>query len=300
MVTVEGTSSCEDLAEKQSEMLSMVRSLTSRKRHRQRLAAPTTESCTGDSVGDFFKAVRKALGEFHTMHDILMRSGERMTERWLTPDAMRAKKRKSKFWTDLLEELYQGQMEKLKEVLRDRDRSLVVRGTLEKSTTSPIVGVLVATKKTEVDMKVVEEEGIPAWRNSVKNPSIIPSVSEEELHNATDDEYRYKLQCWGTDWGRLSTMCLAHDTALVKHTRGIKEFWLIDALGVMERERGRGIGRRMLEEVEERARAENLPIILWADRDAVSFYIKCGFRVLETHTYRGSEEERPDAIMKWV
>lgn len=75
---------------------------------------------------------------------------------------------------------------------------------------------------------------------------------------------------------------------------------MIDALGVIERERRRGIGRRMLEEVEERARAENLPIILWADRDAVPFYIKCGFRVLETHTYRGSEEERPDAIMKWV
>lgn len=68
----------------------------------------------------------------------------------------------------------------------------------------------------------------------------------------------------------------------------------------MEQERGRGIGKRMMEVVEERARAENLPIILWADRDAVPFYIKCGFRVLETHTYRGSEEERPDAIMKWV
>ncbi|KAI1181061.1 hypothetical protein F4777DRAFT_573134 [Nemania sp. FL0916] len=300
MATVDGINSCNDLLEKQAAMFSMIRNLNTRKHRRRNSEPPPTCGVAGDDVGCFFKAVRKALDEFRTIQHVLMRSNEKITERWLTPEAMQEKKRNSRFWTDLEAQLHQGQHVRLKEVHRSGDRSMVIKGRRGRSTSTPIVGVLVATKKTEADMKQIEKEGIPAWQESIKNAAEIPEVSHDELSSATGEDYRYKLMCWGTDWARLSEVSLIHDVALVEHTRGIKEFWMIESLGVLEHERGKGIGRRMVEEIERRAKADNLPIILWADRDATAFYIRCGFRALDTFTYRGGERERPDAIMKWV
>ncbi|KAJ8120575.1 hypothetical protein ONZ43_g2749 [Nemania bipapillata] len=143
------------------------------------------------------------------------------------------------------------------------------------------------------------EDKFPAWEDVFLNVPRVPKVSEDELRKAPANDYHYKLLCWGADWVSLFAMGQAHDVALVKHTRGIKEFWVIEALGVMEHERGKGIGRYMIEEIGERARAENLPLMVYADRDAVSFYIRCGFRILDTFAYHG-DEERPDAIMRLV
>ncbi|KAI1744517.1 hypothetical protein F4680DRAFT_404994, partial [Xylaria scruposa] len=101
---------------------------------------------------------------------------------------------------------------------------MVVRGRLKDTIASPIVGVLVATKRTKADMGKLEEH-ISALQGSILAASEMPRVMEEELRNATGDDYIYKLVCWGTDVACLSAMNLAYDAALVKHTRGIKEFW---------------------------------------------------------------------------
>ncbi|KAI0487393.1 hypothetical protein F4859DRAFT_509962 [Xylaria cf. heliscus] len=289
---------CDDLARKQTEMLSTARAL-GRKLPGQVSGSSQTCNFTGYCVIEFVEAVPKALQEFRMLSDILMKSSERITEYWLTPEAMQAKTVKSKHWEDLESILYRGQAEQLKEALINKDRSMVVKGRLKNSTASPIVGVLVATKRTRADMENLEEH-ISALQHSALVASEVPRVMEEELQNATGDAYSYKLLCWGTDVAHLSAVSPAHDAALVKHTRGLREFWTIDAMGVMESERCKGVGKQMMEKVTEQAKAENLPILVCADRDAVPFYARCGFRNLDTFTFRGSEEGRSDAIMKWV
>ncbi|KAI0458496.1 hypothetical protein F5B21DRAFT_434125 [Xylaria acuta] len=296
---VEGIHFCDGLAQKQAEMFSTARTLSSRKLQSQGSGSSPIGSFTGYYAGEFLDAVSKALREFRMLNNILTKSSEKITEQWLTSEAMEAKTLKSKYWEDLESILYRGQIEKLKEALRNRNRSMVIKGRLKNSIASPIVGVLVATKRTRADMENLEKR-ISSCLDSAAAASEIPRVMEEELQNATGDDYSYKLLCWGTNVAHLSAVILAHDAALVKHTRGFKGFWTIDAMGVMESERGKSVGRRMIEKVKEQAKAENLPIIVCADRDAVSFYLRCGFRTLARFTYRGSEEGRSDAIMKWV
>ncbi|KAI1755827.1 hypothetical protein F4782DRAFT_527183 [Xylaria castorea] len=293
----EGINFCDDLAQKQAEMLSTMRTLNSKKLQDQGLSSLPIGNLTGYCVYEFLKAVPKALGEFRTLNEILMKSSEKITERWLTSEAIQARTLKSKHWAGLESRLYKGQIEQLKEAFTNRDQSMVVKGRLKNSIDSPIVGVLVATKRTKADMERLEE-GI--LQGSALAASEIPRVVEEELRNATGDNHIYKLLCWGTDVAHLSAVGLAHDAALVKHTRGIKEFWTIDTMGVVESGRGKSVGRQMIEKVKEQAKAENSPIVVCADRDAVIFYARCGFRTLDTFTYRGNEEGRSDAIMKWV
>jgi GNAT superfamily N-acetyltransferase len=69
-------------------------------------------------------------------------------------------------------------------------------------------------------------------------------------------------------------------------------------MGVLEGERGKGVGRRMIEEVKKKAEADRLPIIVNANREAVGFYKRCGFSTLGMFTYVG--ESRENHIMQWV
>ncbi|KAI0185910.1 hypothetical protein EV127DRAFT_440303 [Xylaria flabelliformis] len=202
----------------------MARTLSSRKFHGQGLGSSPISNLTGYCADKFFEAVPRAMEEFRTLNDILTKSSEKIMERWLTPEAIRARTLKSKHWTDLESILDKGQTEQLKEALEDRSRSMVVKGRLKNTMASPIVGVLVATKRTKADMEKLEER-IAALQGSIPAASEMPRVLEKELRNAPGDDYIYKLLCWGTNVAHLSAMNLAYDAALVKYTSGIKEFW---------------------------------------------------------------------------
>ncbi|KAI3327148.1 hypothetical protein HD806DRAFT_520097 [Xylariaceae sp. AK1471] len=290
MTTTENVISCKDLADRQAEMLCRIRS-----------DSPLTSNPTGDdNANAFFGAVCKVLEEHRTISDVLIRSIEGITESWLSPEAIEAKSQQSRLWKDLKDDLFKGQIEELKKTFQDVDRGLVVKGTRNKSASASVVGLLLATKRTAADIEELEL-GIAVWKESEVKALRRPRVSEEEVRKAAGDDYlyHYLLQCWGVNWAYMADVGFKNDKALVEYTKNVKEFWMIDTMGVLQGERGKGVGKRMIEEVKKRAEEDQLPIIVNANRDAVDFYKRCGFSTLGVFTYVG-EENRENAIMQWV
>ncbi|KAI0447181.1 hypothetical protein F4803DRAFT_546396 [Xylaria telfairii] len=250
-------------------------------------------------IAEVVEAIPESLGEFSMLNDVLTKSSEGTIDRWLTSEGMKAKKLNSKYWADLASELRSQLLEELKEALLNRERGIVVGGKFKDTFASPIVGVLLATKKTRADMESLQEE---AYELQSLAPQMLetPRVTEEELRNTMGDDYNDKLLWWGADVKYMYNMTLANDVAMIRYTRDLEAFWSIDAMAVLASERSKGVGREMVGKVKERATAENLPIVVCAEWGAVAFYEKCGFRVVGSVAVRGNFRGRSDAIMKWV
>src|SRR3954468_14588457 len=111
MATTKSIESCRDLADRQAEMFSRIRFFSNMKLQERQISysSSTTKVAREDSITEFFNAVFKVLEEHLTVSDVLLRSIEGITESWLTPEAIEAKKQHSKLWKDLKGDLFKGQ-----------------------------------------------------------------------------------------------------------------------------------------------------------------------------------------------
>ncbi|KAI1131041.1 hypothetical protein F5Y10DRAFT_234530 [Nemania abortiva] len=141
------------------------------------------------------------------------------------------------------------------------------------------------------------EEGFPYCENLINRILREPKVSEEEVRNEDDiNEYHNKIMRWGIDWASQYSVCLSRDRALVEHTRGIEEFWMIEHMGVLIECHEQGNRERMLDDLKVRARVENLPIFVFVYGNTAPFYISHGFRIV--HSFN-RENEDGGALARW-
>ncbi|KAI8627055.1 hypothetical protein F5Y19DRAFT_187243 [Xylariaceae sp. FL1651] len=260
-------------------------------------SAPSTHGLAKYNAEEFFKGVGKAVQEWEVLRNVLLTATDGLMRPWLTPEGEKAKNSQSRRWNILKEQLHKGPIMTLKEAFPTEDRTMVLKGFANESLGAPVVGILLALKMRKTDIENLEAE-IPSLAQDAEEISKKGKVSEEELPPEDAYNYRYKLQYWGINWDFMFAQQLAVDNAKVKHMREYETFWMIEVMGVVPGERGKGVGRKMIEEVKDRSKTEKLPVLVWADRSAIKFYERCGFHNVGSFTYCGRKGE--DAIMRWV
>jgi ribosomal protein S18 acetylase RimI-like enzyme len=147
--------------------------------------------------------------------------------------------------------------------------------------------------------------------------NLVPGISPLEViaHNLADDNYphSYKNTVVAEDGNDLVGMALSYPAAFHQITDEMRSFfpperlqhlsafysavvensWYLDALGVVESHRRRGIGENLISFVREKA-AENgfkaLSLIVFADNQlAIPFYKRAGFKTVQKVELRENE-----------
>ncbi|KAJ8129360.1 hypothetical protein O1611_g4274 [Lasiodiplodia mahajangana] len=223
-------------------------------------------------------------GSNRALLDILKASRRKAVEQVLAPEASHAKE------PNLPESVEEMLKEKTKKrILSPNSTTVVIRGRSE-ARDSPVVGVLIATKKTDADMETLGK-GIPAAVDDI-------ITALRGLHNPLPDnpDDLCELPPWAADAAQLLALALTSNMALVKYTQGLKEFWMIEEMGVLEEALGKGVSVCMIEKLKERAKADILPIFAYGNLDSLNLFTQCGF----TFDHYDRTSHVPDLIARRV